>query len=428
MNQSPFLVNWVKGAYRLELGLAPMLEQQMRRLDEDTELHKSLRIHLEKTRRHASLLHARLEALGEDVSSVTPLEPATVAFGHVNGGRPDTVRQTELLDYVTESFEVAAYRALRSLAEMVGDVETSRMSDQILADELALSDILHRRIPGENGGHLDSRNGALQGNIMLAYEVYAALNAHDLDRFERLLADDYRAELPVDASSIDRAQNRTRLQGFFSAIPDLRYELNRVSAGGDSVFVEWRAGGIHAGPYPMLDGVEVPPTGKAVQFSGVTIMNFYNGKLKHSRIIMDRGSLLQQFGIMPDAHKSANPPPQARGDIVYLEIPVTDRKAAAHFYYTVFGWKFEHLDGQNRTNFRAGAMEGGFVEAKRRGEDDRVLFCLYSPDIEGDLRRAESLGAQTIMQPADEPGPSRFAILCDPSGNRIGLRQTTQID
>ena len=429
-SQNPFLTDWVKGAYGMELGLAPMLEQQTTRLDDDTDLYKSLIIHLEKTRRHASLLRDRLQRMGEDVSTIRPIDPVTTTLGRINGGKPDPARQTELLDYVTETFEVASYRALQSLAEMLGDRETSRVCEQILADELTVSDALGRRLQGHNG-HKELQAAASQGNVLLAREVFAALNAHSMDLFDKLIANEYRAEIPGDTYPVDRHANRTRLEAFFNAFPDLRYELNRVAANGESVFVEWNATGTHAGPLAAKDGRTIPASNKNVKMVGVSILRFENGKLTHTKLISDSGSLMQQIGAIPGAETaaapSASPTVSAGREIVHLEIPALDRDVAARFYGELFGWEYEHLgEPVNYTTFISGTMAGGFPDVSETNPAGEVIFYVDSADIESDLQRAQSIGGETIVPRTAIPGYGYFAILSDPTGNHFGLYHADQ--
>ena len=435
-SQNSLLVSWVKGAYGMELGLAPMLEQQTQRLADDPEFRKNLSQHLsqhlEKTRQHASLLRERLSRMGEDVSTIRPIEPITTALGHVNGGKPDPARQTELLDYVTETFEVASYRALQSLAEMLGDQETSRVCEQILADEQAISDALSRRLPGHNGhnGYKDAQATIAQENVtqaQAARDVLAALNAHDLDRFDKLLARDFRAEMPGDPRPADRKANRARLESFFKAFPDLHYEVNRVAPSGDSVFVEWTAAGTHSGPFTVMESTTIPATNKKVKFGGVTIFRFENGKVTHSRIISDSGRLMRQLGVVPGSEKAAAPSTSVGRDIVHLEIPAKDRKVAARFYGELFGWEYEHMDESMKyTTFKSGTLPGGFPDVSETNPAGEVIIYVYSKDIESDLRRAKSLGGKMIVPRTEIPGYGWFAILSDPSGNRVGLYDMKQ--
>lgn len=429
-SQNTFLANWLKGAYGMELGLAPMLEQQATRLDDDSNLHKSLRHHLDQTRRHASLLRERLERMGEDISTVRPVEPVTSAIGYINGGRPDTARQTELLDYVTESFEVASYRGLQSLAEILGDGETSRVCEQILADELAVTEALGRRLPVQHNGHSPAQAAAVEGHTAPAREVFAALNAHDLNQFDKLVAKDFHAQIPGESIPQDWSKNRAWLESFFKAFPDLHYQLNRVASTGDSTFVEWSATGTHSGPFSPASGVTIPPTSKQVKFDGVTVFRFQNEKLAHAHVISDSLSLMRQLGAAPGVGAAAAKAPAPSGgvgrDIVHLEIPAMDRRIAARFYGELFGWDYEHMDDpMNYTTFRSGTVAGGFPDVNDMNPAGEVIFYVASDDIEADLRRAEKLGGKTVVPRTEIPDTGYFAIVSDPTGNHFGLYRVT---
>ncbi len=432
-SRNQFLADWVKGAYGMELGLAPMLEEQTRRLERDSELHKNLSLHLEKTHQHARLLAERLQRMGEDLSGIRPIAPVTSAIGRVDGvAKPDAARQAELLDYVTETFEVASYRALQSLAEMLGDQETGRVCEQILADELAISDALGRRVPGGNvpggNGHTDTHTAAVtQSHVTLARELFGALNEHDLDHFERLTAPYYQAELPGRTGPADREQTREWLGGFFKAFPNLYYEINRVATIGDSVFVEWNATGTHSGPFPSMAGEMVPATNRRVAINGVTILRFENGKLLHSKVISDSGSLMRQIGVAPTAQTAPVVELGVGRQIVHFEIPAIDRRITARFYGEMFGWEYEHMDEpMNYTTFRTGNIGGGFPDVNEMNPVGEVTFYVDSDDIEADLRQAESLGGKTVVPLTAIPGYGRFAILADPAGNHFGLYHQDQ--
>jgi predicted enzyme related to lactoylglutathione lyase/ferritin-like metal-binding protein YciE/predicted ester cyclase len=405
-----------------------MLEEQTARLDDDTALHKSLTLHLQKTRRHAALLAQRLQQMGEDISAVRPAPPVTAAIGRANGGKPDTARQTELLDYVAESFEVASYRALQSLAEMLGDQQTGRVCEQILVDELAITDALGRRVPTQNG-HKNALGVAVDGNLALAREIFAALNAHDLAAWDRLVGRDFRAELPARIHPLDWEESRAWLTNYFDAFPDLRHQLNRVAASGDSAFVEWSAAGTHKGVLRLRNGHSIPASDRKVRFEGIAVFRFLNDRLSHARVVMDPGRLLHQLGAAPEAMQAASPtassakPLDTAGrPIVHLEIPALDRRIAARFYSQLLEWDYEHMDEPvNYTTFQSGTLRGGFPDADRMSPAAEVLFYVYSKDIESDLQRAESLGGKVVVPVTEIPGRGHFAIVSDPSGNRFGL-------
>jgi steroid delta-isomerase-like uncharacterized protein len=421
--RNPFLINWVRGAYSMELGLVPMLERQTGQFKNDPELQKGLELHLQKTRKHVELLRDCLQRLGENASAVRPIDPVTTVYGHPNGGEPDTARQAELFDYVTEAFEVASYRALQSLTTIIGDQETARVCQQILDDEIAIADALDRRLVGHNGHTAASG----QDNTALARENFSALNAHDLDHFDRQLTADFRSEVPGTAGALNRAQNRAYLETYLAAFPDLRFDVQRATAAGDDVVVEWIASGTHTGTLRSSAGPAFPATHRPAHVRGSTAFRFKDGKIAQSRIFFDTGEILRQLGLVPGAEQAARPASESpsrstnRG-IVHLEIPAADRKTAARFYSDMFGWEYEHMgEPMNYTSFKTGNIPGGFPDLGDMYEPGDVIFYIESDNIDADLRRAEKLGGKTMVPRTEIPGYGWFAILADPTGNRVGL-------
>jgi ferritin-like metal-binding protein YciE/predicted ester cyclase len=297
-SRNSFLVNWVRGAYGQEMGLVPILEQQMTDLKHDPELRRKLDMHLQKTREHAKLLEEYLQQAGINPSSIRPREPVTASLIPSNGGKPDIAQQTVLIDYVNEGFETAEYRALTSLADMVGDEDASEVFEQILKDEIALSNELARQLPGEDGS-MSAEGAAAQENVRIAREGSAALNAYDYDRVMRYLTDDYRLQVPGIAGWLDWPKARVQHEIRHTAFPDHHFELHRIIASGDDVVADGSVSGTQTGPYRLPDGSEIPATGRSINLPFITWLRFRDGKIAEERQYYDRGTILQQLGVMP---------------------------------------------------------------------------------------------------------------------------------
>ena len=56
---------------------------------------------------------------------------------------------------------------------------------------------------------------------------------------------------------------------------------------GDTVIVHWRAIGTHLGP-----GLGIPPSGKPVDFSGLTVLEFQNGLIARGLDRWNRGEMI----------------------------------------------------------------------------------------------------------------------------------------
>ena len=108
--------------------------------------------------------------------------------------------------------------------------------------------------------------------------------------------------------------------------------------------------------------------------------------------------------------------------IVHIEIPSTDREAAANFYKELFDWDYEHMaDPMPYTMFQAGNTGGGLTEPREGFQPGNVMLYIASDDIDADLKKAESLGAKTVVPKTEIPNMGWFGVFTDLTGNQIAI-------
>jgi len=110
--------------------------------------------------------------------------------------------------------------------------------------------------------------------------------------------------------------------------------------------------------------------------------------------------------------------------IVHVEFSTKDREVGSKFYSELFGWQMQHFPEFNYTTFRAGpdnSLGGGFNTASDEYPLGTVVFYVGTDDIDATLKRAEALGAKTIMPKMEVPGMGWMGMFLDPDGNKIGL-------
>jgi ketosteroid isomerase-like protein len=78
--------------------------------------------------------------------------------------------------------------------------------------------------------------------LAMVERLREAIDRHDLDAFVACFAPDYRSEQPAhpNRTFTGSAQVRKNWAAFFAAVPDLRAEVVRATAEGETVWVEWR--------------------------------------------------------------------------------------------------------------------------------------------------------------------------------------------
>jgi steroid delta-isomerase-like uncharacterized protein len=79
-----------------------------------------------------------------------------------------------------------------------------------------------------------------------------------------------------------------------NAFPDTHFTVEDEIAEGDTVVIRWSVRGTHKGEL-----LGVPPTGKQVTVSGITITLFANGKSVETWAEFDALGMLQQLGVIP---------------------------------------------------------------------------------------------------------------------------------
>lgn len=98
----------------------------------------------------------------------------------------------------------------------------------------------------------------------------------------------------VAQPAIGREQIAAVYARHFAAIPDAYVRVDRMVAEGNTVAVEWTLSGTHRG---RLMGI--PPTGKAIRFSGVSIIRYRDGLAVADSRLWDLAGLLRQIGLLP---------------------------------------------------------------------------------------------------------------------------------
>ena len=105
----------------------------------------------------------------------------------------------------------------------------------------------------------------------------------DLDAAEELFAPQQAEAAKQEAADFRR--------GF----PDVVSTIEDLIAEGDKVAARWRARATHRGEY-----VGVPPSGKEVEFTGISVYRIEGNKIAESWTIEDELSLMRQIGAVAE--------------------------------------------------------------------------------------------------------------------------------
>ena len=117
----------------------------------------------------------------------------------------------------------------------------------------------------------------------------------NLGLVDELAAPDISVTFPVLSDPLRGAQAfKHFLAQFHAAFPDAEMSVQEQIAEGDKVATRWRFSGTHRG-----EVLGIPPTGKAVVVTGISIHRFAGGRVTEDRGEDNALGLMRQLGVIP---------------------------------------------------------------------------------------------------------------------------------
>ena len=124
-----------------------------------------------------------------------------------------------------------------------------------------------------------------------------AWNDHDVDTIVSMHTEDSVFENHTTGDvNVGREEIRDAVSGIFTVFPDLNFETRRQYLRDDLVVQEWTARGTHEGVMSR-SGLEVPPTGRRVEYRGMDVIPFRDGLVARKDVYSDGVTLLRQLGL-----------------------------------------------------------------------------------------------------------------------------------
>jgi len=136
-----------------------------------------------------------------------------------------------------------------------------------------------------------------QDNISIGKALLDGITAHDLSQWEALLADNFTCSYPGFRDGHGKEAAKAYNAPFLVAFPDLRFDIIRTVADGDTVVYVWSGKGTHGGPLTLPSGT-VPPTGKRADVPGILVTTIQDGKIVREETYWNQVELLAQLGLM----------------------------------------------------------------------------------------------------------------------------------
>jgi ketosteroid isomerase-like protein len=123
-------------------------------------------------------------------------------------------------------------------------------------------------------------------------------NAHDIDGFASVLADDVVFHAPGGMSGEGKSACVEFYGSWHSAFPDAHVEVHNIHFIEDIAVEEGTFSGTHDGVLHTPTG-DISPTGRAVSLNYIQVLHFRDGKHVSFNLIFDRLAMLEQLGLIP---------------------------------------------------------------------------------------------------------------------------------
>jgi ketosteroid isomerase-like protein len=123
-------------------------------------------------------------------------------------------------------------------------------------------------------------------------------NAHDIDGFTSVLADDVTYRAPGGIGGQGKQACAQFFASWFGAFPDAHLEVHDVHITGDLAVEEGTFTGTHDGVLHTPAG-DLPPTGRPVTVGYIHVLRYRGGKHASFNLMYDRLLMLEQLGLIP---------------------------------------------------------------------------------------------------------------------------------
>jgi steroid delta-isomerase-like uncharacterized protein len=124
-----------------------------------------------------------------------------------------------------------------------------------------------------------------------------AWNAHDVERISSMHASDMVFENHTAGERAEGEDALRHIAGIFESWPDIEFQTRRLYVREDLVVQEWTATATHVKPLSRGE-IVAEPSGKRIQWNGMDVIPFEDGKVKRKDVYSDSVSILRQVGLL----------------------------------------------------------------------------------------------------------------------------------
>ena len=137
-------------------------------------------------------------------------------------------------------------------------------------------------------------------NNSVIESLFKAWNSHDIEGIIENYHDTFIREEMGNSRSYGTEKLNNILTEYFAGFPDIQFEIETLIQKNEKYVVCWKATGHHRGKI-----MNIPPTGKQISFTGVSVITLFENKINRVWYMWDQASMLRQMGLLPELKHSA---------------------------------------------------------------------------------------------------------------------------
>lgn len=139
---------------------------------------------------------------------------------------------------------------------------------------------------------------AANEQLQAAIDAYNdAWNAHDIARIGSMHAPDMVFENHTAGERAEGEEALAHIARIFDSWPDIAFTTRRMYVREDLVVQEWTASATHVKPLSRGE-IVAEPSGKRIEWAGMDVIPFEEGKVKRKDVYSDSVSILRQVGLL----------------------------------------------------------------------------------------------------------------------------------
>ena len=129
-------------------------------------------------------------------------------------------------------------------------------------------------------------------NKAIILRLLEEMDKQNFGILDELFADDIKCYASGSFEPLDKETTKQLIAMFYGSFPDYTHTIEDVIAKDDKVVIRCIYRGTHKG-----DFMDIPATGKTIEYSGSSIWQLRDGKIKEVWVVEDMLTFMQQLGM-----------------------------------------------------------------------------------------------------------------------------------